>query len=374
MEENLKFHRALVLSDQKLIKIEFLKNNDNDNKDINNSNNNDDDNNSNTNNNNKIDNNNVNDNNNNNDINSKIIVKYIDVANENNDEIILNFIDIANRYYSAKIFEINKSEECDQYGCITSRVLGLYDFPITFMNAKYIINIFLKLLQCLLKDDNLYLQYCKRDENSIEIPTSKTNMQNLIKNILQVCMNENNYENDDDDNIFDIKFLFLSVLQYMGNLQHNNAKKLQSGKLQKTINIAGGIHNAHELFQNNSILQNNISETLQLTGDRIHSLFYTYKNFIYNENACRNDLDNIKICIDNNSNICLYQNTNISYKFMMQFISNIFRVLFIDILPKTSMINCLYSTLYQASVLNEMNILNYNSKVIQLPLRYIIYS
>ena len=248
-------------------------------------------------------------------------------------------------------------------------------------------------MQCLFIEDVKYLRLCNRDENSVKIPTSETNMSILIKDIMNSCNNNdssinintnNNNDDNDSDSLIDIKHLFLLVLNYIGNLQNSNAKKLNSSKLHKNVNISGGFRNIQELFQNNNnnnnnnndnSLQNNINETLKYTGEKIHDLIKEYKHIIYQNDLCNNDINTLKEFIDNNPEIYIYQNTNISFKFMMQFISNLFNSLFLEILPKTSMINCLYATLYQASVLNELNILKYNSNIIQLPLMYrLIYS
>ena len=303
---------------------------------------------------------------------------YIDVNSTKNDEFILNLIDIVNRHYSATMFDIERSETVEQYGCLTSNVLGLENFPLTFMNAKYILNIFLQLLQCLFRDNDLYLQLCKRDEKSLKIPTSEMNMSFLMKEVMNTCINDDIINDDDDDDFVDIKDLFLVMLHYISNLSINNKKKMNNSKIQKNINIVGGVRNVKELFQNNdnnNNLQDNINETLHQTGDTIHKLMYDYREEIFKNETCRKELQILLKWIVNDPKTYLYQNVNISFKFMMQFVSNVFNALFIEILPKTSMTNCLYATLYQASVSYELNILQHNSKFIQIPLLYrLIYS
>lgn len=315
-------------------------------------------------------------NNNNNDNDTQEIC--IDVSFIDNDEYILHIIDMANRYYSVKLFEIGRSDTVEPYGCLTSKVLGLNGFPLTFMNAKYLINIFLKLLQCLYKDHTHYLQLFKRDENSIKIPTSEVNMSFLMKEVMKNCINDNDDDIDGDNVDIDIRNLLLIVLNYISNLSMQNAKKMNNSRIQKNIHIAGGVHNVQELFRNkncNNNLQDNINETLHQTGDMIHKLLFDFREEIIKNKACEEDLENILKLINGNPNMYLYQNINVSFKFMMQFVSNVFNALFVDILPKTSMINCLYATLYQASALYELNILEPNSKFIQIPLLYrLIYS
>ena len=298
----------------------------------------------------------------------------IDVSSEKNNEDILQLIDIANVYYSAQIHKLNQSEKYDSYGCLTSKVLGLDDIPITFINPKYVKNLFLQLLQLLFQDDESYLKYCQRDENSLEIPTSQNNISILINDIVNICNNNNNnIDNEEDINIIDIKDVFIMILNYITSIQNNKIqKKLQKGKLQKQMNICGGIHNLQDIKNS---LKDNINESLIHTGKNIHKLIYEYKNILYEGKNLKNNLDYIKTCVDQNPNVCLYENTEITFKFMMETIQNIFNTLFVQILPQTSMLNCLYATLYQASVLNEMNILKHYSKTIQIPLLYrLIYS
>ena len=296
----------------------------------------------------------------------------IDAANVNNDNFILELIDKANRCYSATIHNLKKSEEIECYGCLTTKVIGFNELPLTFVNAKYVVNIFLKLLQCFFAeaDDNKLRYLCHRDEDSLKIPTSKTNMSALIKEIMNACVNNDN-NSDKDDDIIDIKYLFVIILNYMSDLSSTTAKNINNK--QHKINISGG---ANYLKEFNKSVENNIEETLSQTGDKIHSLICKYKHIIYKEDeACREKLNMIKKWMDDNPSTYLYENTNISFKFMMEFVSNVFNALFLEILPKMSMMDCLFATLYQASVLNELNILKYQSDSIQLPLLYrLIYS
>ena len=311
----------------------------------------------------------INNNNNNNDI----MHIDIDIGNEKNDNYILQLIDLCNRHYSATLFNINKTNDFENYGCLTSKVVGLNDIPLTFINAKYIINLFLKLLQCLLKqqEDQKYFELCQRDEINVQIPTSEKKMSLLIHDIMNICSDNMNGDNSDNDEQ-DIKDLFLMILNHIVDIQSSNAKKINSGKFQKQINIHGGIHNIHEIKHS---LQDNINETMHRTGESIHKLIFEYKNIIYQNQLCQDDLNVIKIIMDNNPNTYLYQNVDISFQFMMKMIGNLFNTLFVHILPQKSMINCLHATLYQASVFNELNILKHYSKIIHLPLLYrLIYS
>ena len=306
----------------------------------------------------------------------------IKVSSDENDEFILNLIDLANRHYSVTVFNINKSDEDGNYGCISSKVLGLDNMPLTLMNVKYMINLFLNLVQCLLfdDDDDNNNAYCRRDIHSIKIPTTDQNINNLINDVITNCINNNDNNNNNNDDI-DIKDLFLIVLQYMSSLSASNVKKINNNNnMLKKCNIAGGIPRMQELlsgaYKDGNFLKSSINETLHQTGNMIHNLIHEYKHLIIQQSSlCHQDSQAILKWIEANPNLLLYQNTNISCKFMMQFICHLFNVLFIEILPQTTMINCLYATLYQASVLNELNILKYHSKYIQIPLIYkLIYS
>ena len=293
----------------------------------------------------------------------------IDAANDANDDFILKLIDKSNRHYSAMLHHLGMTEETENYGCLTTKVIGLKELPLTFVDAKYVINIFLKLLQCFFheKEEEKYYHLCGRDEESLKIPTSKTNISSLIKEIMNACAEAK----DDEDDIIDIKYLFIAVLNYMSDLSATTTKNINSKN--HKINIGGG---ANILKEFNKSIENNIEDTLNQTGNNIHNLIRDYKRFIYNnDSACHENLNAIHKWIEEQPLTCLYQNTNISFKFMMEFVSNVFNALFLEILPQTSMINCLFATLYQASVLNELSILKHQSESIQLPLLYrLIYS
>ena len=295
----------------------------------------------------------------------------INVASPENDCFVDELIDMANRHYAATIFNIEKSEEIQEYGCINSKVLGLKDIPLTIMNTKYLINIFLNLVECLFtaNDTQHLLPLCARDKNSVQIPTTEHNISNLINDIIYTCATDH----DEDEYSVDIKDLFLTVLHFMSNLSANNAKKINNSNVKKKLSMAGGIPNIHQIF-GDDFLKDNINQALHQTGDMIHNMIREYRNLILHK-VCKDDFQAILNVITANPNLVLYQNTNISYKFMMNFICNLFNKLFLEILPKTTMINCLYASLYQASVLNELNILKYHSKYIQMPIIYkLIYS
>ena len=111
------------------------------------------------------------------------------------------------------------------------------------------------------------------------------------------------------------------------------------------------------------------------TGEHIHKLIHKHKEDIYNHQICKTDIDNVIAIINNDPTHNLYTNVNISFKFMMTVIGNIFNYVFLNILPRISMMDSLYAVLYQAAFLNELDVLQHYFKIIQLPLMYrLIYS
>ena len=165
---------------------------------------------------------------------------YINVGDEKNDEHILDIIDKANRHYAAIMFDLGRTNSQASYGCLTSKVVGLADVPLTYLNPKYIINVFLQILQCIFKDDPHYLKYCIRDDESLYIPTSEENISSLVDKLMNIC-NENNDNNmDDEEDTIDIKDMFMLLLDYILKIQSNNHKKLNNGNLQKKISLMGG--------------------------------------------------------------------------------------------------------------------------------------
>ena len=192
---------------------------------------------------------------------------------------------------------------------------------------------------------------------------------------MNIC-NENNVNNDnnmgDEEDIIDIKDMFMLLLDYIIKTQSNNHKKLNNGNLQKKISLMGGVSNVESL-QNS--LKDSFNDTLYQTGEHIHKLIHKHKADIYNHQICKTDIDNVIAIINNDPTHNLYTNVNISFKFMMTTIGNIFNYVFLNILPRISMMNSLYAVLYQAAFLNELDVLQHYSKIIQLPLMYrLIYS
>ena len=305
----------------------------------------------------------------------------IKVDHPENDDFVLRLIDQANVNYSACIHRCKRSEEVTAYGCLTSKVLGLNDIPITFINPKYVKNVFLKFLQLFFKDDIGYAEFCVRDEKSMDIPSSPSKVSSLITDIVSYCNSSDTEDNDGsdddiDDGLVDIRQFLMTVLSYIARVQSNKVhKNMQKGKIKKRANICGGVSNLHNILRNS--LHDNMTDTLSHTGENVHRLICEYKNVLYMENMkIREKIDYVKQLLDHNpERVCLYENLNISFRFMMETIQSIFDGLFTRILPQTSMLNCLYGTLYQASVLNEMNILKHYAKAIHIPLMFrLVYS
>ena len=294
----------------------------------------------------------------------------VNIADENNDQKMLDFIDVANRQYAATAFKIrhNTDRYVDNFGCLTTKVLGIDNVPITFINPKYIINVFLNILKCMFREDEKYLRLCQRDENVI-VPSSEENITQLIETMTNSLHNINlqDQEEGEEDSIIDIRDIFMVIIQQISSLQNNTnkiQKQINNGTIKKKASLIGGIPN----FAPTNSLKQNFNETLKQTSHQIHNLIYLYRHYIYK--TCPNEIDYVRKCIENDSDLQLYENTNISYKFMMQTIDKIFHELFLNILPKTSMLESLYAMLYHAAFLNELNLLNYYHKVIQLPLLY----
>ena len=299
----------------------------------------------------------------------------INIEDDKNSEDILKLIDEVNRRYSVIIYtNPNNKRDLASYGCLTTKCVGLNNIPLTFVNPKYIINIFLQLLQCLFRDDIRLERYFKRDEATIKIPTSEENISLLVDKLLHIFNKEEDMNtkinDDEDDTYFNIKDLFSIIIEYLIKLQNSNKiqKKISNGSFLKNASFVGGIN--IEALGN---LRDDFNETILQTGDIIHKSLYDNKNEVYKQ--CRENIDLIIQTINEDSDTDLYANMKISFKFMMQMIGEFFKALFVNILPRKSMLNSIYAILYHAAVLNELNILDYYSNLIQLPLLYrLIYS
>ena len=301
-------------------------------------------------------------------INDNIVDLDIDILTQ--DPELYKFIDEANRRYLMIYFNNNNRET--SVGCISSKVIGLSNVENTLINPRYIINVFLESLKHIFKDNTEIIPYLKRDEDIIKIPTSKENISLLLEKILNVIHNDSNkIDDDDDDNdIINFKDIFPVILEYLMKLQGNKfQKKIKSGSISRKASIMGGI-NQKEIEDS---LKDTINDSLNQTEEIIHDCFYIYKNEIYDR--CKERLDFIVNEIKTKSDTLLYNNLNLSLRFMMETISEINTALFLEILPQKSLLNCLYATLYHSAVLNEMNLLEKFAEFIQLPFLYkLIYS
>ena len=313
--------------------------------------------------------------------NSETITIFVNVPHE--DPETLACIDLCNRKYCAFVYERNLSGP-NKYGILNTQVVNLREIPLTLIPPKYILNVFLKIFQCLFKDNKDILKYFDRDEKDVDIPISSNEISALINDIMKVFQdtqknNSMDIDNDDDDDdddeetIIDIRDIFAMIIEYIMKLHTKNQSMLENNEsvFRRKANMVGRINNE----QINKNLKTDFDRGLYQAGEMIHNLISQYNKEIYKDITCKEKIDYVINCISNDPNKCIYVNTRVSFKFMMDFISEIFKKLFTDILPKTSMLDSLYGILYQAAFLREMNILEHYSNIIHLPLMYrIIYS
>ena len=300
-------------------------------------------------------------------------------VNTYNDNVnFLNYIDLANRKYCAFVYENNLSGK-HNFGVLNSQVVNLDEIPLTLLPPKYILNVFFKLLQCLFQNNPKLLKYFNRDDKYVDIPISSSEISSLINDIMkafhdiQDSSSMMETDDDDDDAIINIKDVFALIIEYIMKLYSKNQSLLENNEncLRRKANMIGRINNEH--IKN---LKTDFDQGLSQAGEKIHEIITKRNEEIYFKNSVfKEKIDFIINCIHNDASKCIYVNTAISFKFMMKFILEIFKILFTDILPKSSMLDSLYGILYQAAFLREMNILQYYSNIIHLPLMYrIIHS
>lgn len=292
----------------------------------------------------------------------------INIPDENNDEKTLRVIDYTNRQYVAQLHKCDLTSERDNFGCLTTRVLGLKDIPLIFINVKHLTNVFLEMMRYLSEPE--MARYFIRDEN-YPVPTSEDKLTSMMQNMYQYHNSDGEAMETDDASI-DIRFLFMEIIKQIADaFNSNNGIKRKLGTFQKKANMMGGVPNLNSDFVDS--LKDKFEQTLKLTANKTHSLIQTHKSDIIA--GCQKYINFIINLINQSPNTPLYQNIQLNNRHMMETVTNIISVLTINILPKTSMLDCMYLMLYHSAFLYEMNILDQYYKLTQLPITYrLIYS
>ena len=282
-----------------------------------------------------------------------------------------------NRLFLTYLCNIGRMNDTNFDGCLPIRCLNLNlneeqgEEEIT-ISPKYLINCFIHLLKTIIiSKDNTDIIFT-RDDKTVHIPTTIVKMRDMFNSILKTFMKddiENEMEIDDNDNnnnFADLNQLLKLVMGHIVELQQRSTKKLEKSK--KQLSMIGGISQNNFLFSDDN---NAISKMLTDCANVIDTYIYNHRTLVLNDN---NIIIN-KIITNNHNNKKIYSNNEISFQDMMDFIGQVFNVLFFKTFPRYSMMLTLQGVIYYVSVLNELQLINYYKNTIQLPILYkLIYS
>ena len=329
---------------------------------------------------------------------------FINIDGDKNTPDELEAISKGNRLFSIILFTGNRHEED---GCLPSKCLDIAG-PSVNISPRYLINCFINTVECVFSSDNDYNNNNNdsnslfvRDKDTVELPMSSDKMESLIPEMFDKCripkeeqtMMEVDCDEDTcDDNSDDTDlYLFINTIieqlyKMQGNISSYLSKSYNNSKsLQKKASVVGGF--GSNIFTNifedidkhnnngDSVLKNGMKDCAQTIHKAMRRHRMELRRLVEDEND--QEMKSVKTLIrlvkkkDNESaGKSLYVNDEISLKLMFDCIGEINNALFLNIIPKTSMMTAMQAVFYHAAVLREMKILEKFSHLIQMPILY----
>ena len=293
-------------------------------------------------------------------------------------------------------------------GCLPAACLGLNtkENGSFNVNSRYLINFFIHLMKLLANkndpnNNNIDITFGR--DGDVYIPTSNSNMNDLLNKVFHEIENYKSNNNDDDNNNNNVLFavdnnnnnnqhhpglnpmihIFNTCLQQFLNIE----KKLEAknnkvvNKLQKHQGRAPGIPTLKSLIDNvnnngNCQFSNKFIKALDECSQMMESCIELHKDDILKIvlNPDNSEMIGMKQFLElmnaKQPPLPIYHNQVIDFKLMFVCIGEVINAAFLNIIPQKSMIEAVMACMYHTSFLEEMNMLNRFANLTYLPIIY----
>lgn len=308
------------------------------------------------------------------------------LANFDNQEEI-DFINKANRYFMKRLFKLSENDRKNADGYLPVKCI-LQDKveENSCISPKYILNLFIKLIQLITSDSDDNQGIFSRDKD-YTLPASTDKMKEIMNELIQSQIHgEFLVSNDNMENGFafvqQFLQLFMKQLDSVQNLVFSKIDNIQNNsKLKRNTNFTRGI-NLTQINQKvnkvddqiiNSLLEN-IHESSHVVHDAIRQHRMTILSQLLN-NASNSYTKRVIEIIQDSPDVAIYENQEISFDLMFNTIGEIFNIAFMVIFPKISMTLSVMGSLYYTTVMKELGIINVFGRRTQIPIiSRLIYS
>ena len=289
------------------------------------------------------------------------------------------FINNANRCYMSDVYKQDGGEgERDgflPYPCLNPACLNDND-PIkdVIISPKYITNAFINLINLLSNDNDAMI--FNRNKNVI-IPASDGMMQEMMEKMFEKHANTIPQFNNDDEVNNQLGFFISIFINQMKKLQEDMSKKmknLQNNQRNiKIANIMGGINLQNNNDKKTDFMFGDFISSIGEVREQIHAFIRENKSDIIKECfRAKNDNDNalkqVFELINAYPNTPIYFNHEITYPLMFKTLGQVFEIIFLKIIPRLSMTLSIIGSIYYATFLYEMNLLEAFGYSLQMPI------
>ena len=290
----------------------------------------------------------------------------------NYDECDLKLIHDINRRHMVTVFE----GIGDTDGCLPSKCMGVED-PSVNISPRYLIHCFINIMELLFKTDENAALFV-RDKDIIELPTSNDNLEKIMTDMTSIqnttTTNPLDVEMEGDNDVNFNIFLRILIQKMFGMQKHlKDMVSKNTSKLNRTSSVIGGIN----LKKNNGEEEGGdiLTTGLRECSEVIHSVIRKNAEVIIRTALDPNNVSMVamkkmvEICSEERQQP-LYANLNISFSLMYECIGEVFNVLLVNIIPRTSMMEAMQGSFYNAAVLSELKLQGRFPDILCIPILY----
>ena len=282
------------------------------------------------------------------------------------DREMLAIISDMNRKQMIKVFENNPETD----GCLPLKCIGVDD-DSTNISPRYLTHCFINIIELVFgTEDNA--QLFVKNAATLALPTSNHNLELIMTTLLKTASDVGEDKNNDNDDVIHFKLFIQILLDKLLTMQRGMTSTISknASKLNKKSAYIGGISNIKDITGNDGdVLSKGLQECAGVIHESMRRNAESIKAAVLNQN------DHQMMAVKRFVEICsgrqpLYSNLDISFELMYGCIGEIFNALFFHIIPRTSMMEAMQGSFYNAAVLHELKLQDKFPDIVCTPILY----
>ena len=273
-----------------------------------------------------------------------------------------DFILKANRWF---LLEANRRGSAMK-GCLPLQCLTRSTSDSdTYICPRYLINVFIRLMELLLSD-KCHTEIFHRDAN-VEVPATNDGLKDMFKELMDYRPSMPMPEQNAPPELISFNGLLTYLMSQMASVETYLTKKIEKcQKSKRGANIVGG--SSVKPSKEGCL----IDEIVQQMGDSksyVHEVIRENKASILQHCMRGNqNFNRALLLISEQPMVSIYENQNITLSLMFDCLEEIFEIIFMKVLPRMSMTLAMAGSIYYATFLKELKLLEFHRDQLQIPI------